>query len=460
MTALARARAAARAAALALVLASCAQVPFRAPAVPPAPPAHATPPVPTPGAGAPSAPTPYRLDGEPLFDVGLATDADSISFQPMDTATMSWREPDGAVRSATVDQPLRVRVSGAQAIVEPVGHARAVPITLLQAGDTLWVGDESFGHGESARMAWNGKHWRGRFKVYIGPRGRLTLATRVSLERYLLGVVPAEIGALRDSLLEAGRAQAIAARSYSLFYRGRRAAEGFDVFGTVEDQVYGPTESERPLATRCVESTRGLVSTYDGAPIRANYFSTCGGITADVVEAWPTEDRPYLHGVADRGGQEGDYCALSPQYRWREQWSAGQFATMLERNAPAQKVDVPAAGVGEIRDVTVDARSRSGRVWRLRITTSTGEIVVPAYSVRQVLRRAGSSGAILRSNLFKIGVRRDPSGNVTEVVASGAGSGHGVGLCQTGALAMARGGARAADILAHYYTGTEVRKLY
>jgi stage II sporulation protein D len=373
---------------------------------------------------------------------------------------MSWREPDGPVRSATVDQPLRVRLSGLQAIVEPVGHARAVPITLLQAGDTLWVGDESFAHGEGARLVWGGRHWRGRFKIFIGPRGRLSLATRVALERYLLGVVPAEIGALRDSLLEAGRAQAIAARSYSLFYRGRRGTEGFDVFGTVEDQVYGPVESERPLATRCVESTRGLVSTYEGAPIRANYCSTCGGITADVVEAWPTDDRPYLRSVADHLEQDADLCALSPQYRWREEWTAEQFASVLEHNAPAQKVELPAAGVGEIRDVNVDARSHSGRVWRLRITTSTGEIVVPAYSVRQVLRRPGSSGAILRSNLFKIGVRRDASGRVLEVIASGAGSGHGVGMCQTGALAMARGGARAADILAHYYASTEVRKLY
>jgi SpoIID/LytB domain protein len=413
-----------------------------------------------PASAQPPAPAAYPLEAEPLFDIGLATDVDSLGFQPVDSATMSWREPDGSVRSASVDQPVRVRVSGAQAIVEPVDRTRAVPITLLQAGDTLWVGDETFARGDAARLGWNGKHWRGRFKIFIGPRGRLTLATRLPLERYLLGVVPGEIGALRDSLLEAGRAQAIAARSYSLFYRGRRAVEGFDVYASVEDQVYGPAEAERPLATRCVESTRGLVSTYEGAPIRANYCSTCGGITADVIEAWPTEDRSYLRSVADRGRAEGDHCSLSPQYRWREEWTAEQFAAGLERFAPAQKVDLPAAGVGEVRDVTVDARSHSGRVWRLRVVTTTGEIRVPAYSIRQVLRRPGTANAILRSNLFKIGVLRDPAGRVLEVIASGAGSGHGVGLCQTGALAMARGGARANDILTHYYARTEVRKLY
>ena len=103
------------------------------------------------------------------------------------------------------------------------------------------------------------------------PVSRLTLATRIGLEPYLLGVVPGEIGALRDSLLEAGRAQAIAARSYSLFYRGRRGAEGFDLYATVEDQLYSPVESERPLATRCVEGTRGIVCMADARPIRANW---------------------------------------------------------------------------------------------------------------------------------------------------------------------------------------------
>ena len=80
--------------------------------------------------------------------------------------------------------------------------------------------------------------------------------------------------------------------------------------------------------------------------------------------------------------------------------------------------------------------------------------------MRQVLRRPGGSGAILRSNLFKIGLRRDSNGRVLEVIASGAGSGHGVGLCQTGALAMARDGAKAGEILTHYYAGSEIKKLY
>src|SRR5207247_790188 len=144
------------------------------------------------------------------------------------------------------------------------------------------------------------------------------------LETYLLGVVPAEIGGLKEELVEAGRAQAIAARSYTLFYRGRRAAEGFDLYGTVEDQVYAPVESERPLATRCVESTRGELAISSGSPIRANYCSTCGGISADVWEGWPTAPLSYLTSHRD-AGSTGDYCASSPHYRWLEEWPVAEF---------------------------------------------------------------------------------------------------------------------------------------
>jgi stage II sporulation protein D len=397
---------------------------------------------------------------EPRFDIGLAVDLDSLSIEPVGDATLSWRAPDGAARTLDLREPLRLRVSGAQVLVEPVGRPRAVPLAVLEATDTLWIGGEDFEDGATARLRWNGKTWRGRFKAFLSPRRRLTLATRLGIEPYLLGVVPGEIGALRDSLLEAGRAQAIAARSYSLFYRGRRGAEGFDLYATVEDQLYSPVESERPLATRCVESTRGTVCTSAGQPIRANYCSTCGGITADVWEAWPTEPRDYLRSRADRGTGDGDHCALSPQYRWREEWPLAEFAANLSRFAPQYGIPLPKAGVGDIQDVAVLRRSHSGRVWTLRVTSTTGDLDVPAYSLRQVLRRPGNPGSILRSNLFKIAVRRDAAGRPMAVVASGAGSGHGVGLCQTGALAMARAGAKAERILEHYYAGTALEKLW
>ena len=409
-----------------------------------------------PGSGGPG---PLRLAGEPALEIGLGVDLDTVRIDYDGDQDVTWpRGPDAGTHPAR--GPLEVRVSGAQAVVWPRDHARAVPLTVLAAGDTLWVGNEGAVAGDRALFGWNGGHWRGRLKLFLNARGRLTLVTRVRLEAYLLGVVPGELGGLSDSLLEAGKAQAVAARSYTLFYRGRRGSEGFDLHRTVEDQVYGSAESERPLATQCVQATRGLLALWDGAPIRANYCSTCGGISAEAWEAWPTGAYPYLQSRLDRGAAGPDYCAASPQYRWRERWTPAEFCADLARYGPANGVALPAGGVGGLEDVQVAARSRSGRVWRLLVRTTTGAIAVPAYTIRPVLRRSGNGGGILRSDLFKIAVLRDPAGRAREVVASGGGSGHGVGLCQTGALAMARGGATAAEILAHYYPGTALERAY
>ena len=171
--------------------------------------------------------------------------------------------------------------------------------------------------------------------------------------------------------------------------------------------MYGSVESEKPLATECVTSTRGEIAIADGQPIRANYCSTCGGITADVWEAWPASGLSYLKSHRD-DGKSGAYCADSPQYRWKEEWTASAFVRTIERYAPAESVAIPRGGLGDLIDVRVAARSRSGRVWRLVVTTARAEVTIPAYSLRRVVRRPGESGAILRSNLFKIDVRRDP----------------------------------------------------
>jgi stage II sporulation protein D len=441
---------------IAALVASCAQRPR--PIAPPVPPA-----VPRPEA--PATPPPaetFELSGEPFVDVGLAVDEDSLVIVPSRKVFIEGPRPGNVIQVGTAD-PLVFRVGEPGNSLRP---RRSLAMEIyLRPGDTLWVGDRSPRPlWEESSLSWKSKSWRGRFKVFVSPRGKMTLADRLPLETYLVGVVPGEIGGLGDALLEAGRAQAVAARSYTLFYRGRRGAEGFDLYGTVEDQVYGPIDSERPLATRCVEGTSGLVALDGGWPIRANYCSTCGGITADVWEAWPADPLGYL--VSRRDRQDGaDLCAASPQYRWHEEWSVEEFAANLVRFGPSFGVALPPRGVGEILDVRVAARSRSGRVWRLTVATTTGEITIPSYVLRQVLRRpgigVGVGSAILRSNLFKIDVRRDrTTRRALVVVATGAGSGHGVGLCQTGALGMARAKMSADEILKHYYQGIEIRRLY
>ncbi len=409
-------------------------------------------------AAAEDAPTAFHLDGEPSIEVGLVWDADTLNLSGI-KKPLTWRIGRGHDRATGRSSVLRVQCSSEGAVLRQDDDRP--PTARLTTRDTLWLGEPQDGQQYvEPQLTWKAKTWRGQAKVFVNARGTLTMALRLPLEAYLMGVVPGEIGALSDALLEAGRAQAVAARSYTMFYRGRRGAEGFDVYATVEDQVYGPLEGERPLATRCVQTTRGQLALYDETPIRANYYSTCGGMSADVWEAFPAAGMPYLKSTPDRGATE-DYCAHSPQYRWREEWVANDFLDMVTRFAPPEGVRMPSQSLGHLLDVRVVSRSRSARVWRLDVETTAGTLSIPAYSLRRVLRRPGEAHPILRSNFFKIDVRRDPETHrALYVVASGAGSGHGVGLCQTGALGRARDGQTGEQILEHYYPGATVRRAY
>ena len=407
----------------------------------------------------PAAPPPFELHAEPPIEVGLTWDQDSITIQvPVPAAVRLVRSGRRIEVRGPAALTVEIASAGDSGASYRFGSGSSASSGTFSATDTLIAIGERVGE-TGHEWGWAGKSWRGQFKIFVSPRGRLTLAARLPLETYLLGVVPGEIGKLDPALIEAGRAQAIAARSYTLFYRGRRASEGFDLYGTVEDQLYGPTESEKPLASRCVADTRGRIAMWAGQPIRANYCSTCGGITAEVWEAWPADALPYLTSHTDRG--DSDWCAASPQYRWHETWPAAEFVSNVERYAPAQGLGLPAGGIGDLLDVKVVARSRSGRAWRLSVQGTHGELEIPAYSIRQVLRRGGNPRAILRSNLFKIDVRRERgTGHALSVEASGAGSGHGVGLCQTGAIGLARAGRSAEQILEHYYSGSVIERRY
>src|SRR5262249_42747038 len=153
-------------------------------------------------------PVPAKLDHEPQLDIGLAWDLPSarVSFEGTQVLEVQSATRPG-VHSAS--GPVDFQVSGNQLLVTPHDRPRAVPMLVLHTGDTVWVGPTELATGDSPRASWNNARWRGRLKLFMNQRGRLTVATRVGLERYLMGVVPGEIGALSDSLVEAGRAQAV-----------------------------------------------------------------------------------------------------------------------------------------------------------------------------------------------------------------------------------------------------------
>jgi stage II sporulation protein D len=300
----------------------------------------------------------------------------------------------------------------------------------------------------------NAKRYRGEVSVSPAPGG-LTVVNRLYLEDYLRGVVPLEIGRQRtDDERAAVEAQAVAARSYAYTHLVSDATRSYDMLATVLDQVYGGAEAENPLADRAVQGTARLVLTYNGRIVNAPYHSTCGGSTAAASEVWKEGDEPYLVAVSDRipGTVDRFYCDPSPTFRWSRTYDQSALRAALDRYL-RNYAAVPSGGVGTVRSVEIESRTPSGRVKTLGIGTSRGHFSLRGNDIRFVLRSAG--GEILNSTYFSVESRQD-GGSLSSLVIRGSGNGHGIGMCQWGAIGRARAGADYRSILRTYYPGTIV----
>jgi stage II sporulation protein D len=301
----------------------------------------------------------------------------------------------------------------------------------------------------------NSKSYRGSATLLRDGAG-ITVINRVGLESYLQGVISAEMGRRSPAEREALQAQAIVSRTFALHHLGRRKAKGFDLSAGMNDQVYSGFGAETPEGRAAVNATRGRVLTYEGVPIEAFYYSTCGGRTADGAEVFGGAAKPYLRSVSDEADEGGAYCSISPRYRWHEEWTGEALRTMLQRNLPAV-AGVRSADIQEITGVRVTRRSSSGRVEQLAIGLGRSEINVQGQAIRQVMRL--SSGEPLRSTAFNV-VATMGAQRVTHLAVDGMGAGHGVGFCQWGAVGRARAGQGYQQILAAYFPGTRLERRY
>jgi stage II sporulation protein D len=382
--------------------------------------------------------------GEPQIRIGLAVSQSSAMIGGGGDVVVN--DPSGA-RLAEIPAGERWRVvpSGVGVIVQPPGRVGSTPSEMIAVITT-----------DPSRMVQvNGRSYSGIVEIVRNTDG-ITVVNRVPLESYLLGVVSAEMGRRNLAEFEALKAQAIVSRTYALRNLRRRAALGFDLHAGVADQVYAGSGSETPEGLEAVQSTRGMVLVYDGAPIDAFYYSTCGGQTADGVEAFRAASRPYLRSFPDVDESGAAYCRISPRYRWREEWSGDALLATLRRTLPATN-RVPSEQVREVRDVWVAQRSNSGRVSRLAITLQSNQVMVDGPAVRQVLRPA--TGDLLRSAAFTLTATGTGRG-ITRLVADGSGAGHGVGFCQWGAVGRSRAGHDFQRILAAYFPGAAIQRLY
>jgi stage II sporulation protein D len=389
---------------------------------------------------------PPALTEEPELRVGLAVGRDSVSL------------------------------GGDGELVLTEDAARPTPVGTIPAGVRWWVVPDTGGvrllrpdGTRSARLGRvvavnlsegrfvmvNGRRYRGRATVYRDAVG-VTAVNVVPLESYVAGVIGQELGPRRADETEALVAQAVVSRTYALRNRGRWSTLGFDAQADVRDQTYVGVAGEGPAVWAAVRRTAGRVLRYHGELIDAYFHSTCGYRTVPAEDAFRTVGRrPYLRSVSDASGGGRYYCQQSPRFRWREEWEGAELRAILSRTL-APRAGFAAGGMPRVRDVEVTRTTRAGRVSELRIAFARGDVRVPGYEVRDVLRRPERP---LWSAAFELHVTR-ADGEVTRLVAAGAGSGHGVGMCQWGAIGRARAGQGHEEILRTYYPGTSVDRIY
>jgi len=324
--------------------------------------------------------------------------------------------------------------------------------------------------------------YRGDMELRIDSQGKLTVINELPVESYLRGVVPAEMSASFPP--EALKAQAVAARSNVIPGMGiRHADDHFDVCDEEHCQVYRGTARETDLTDKAVAETQGAVMMYAGKICNATYSSTCGGHTEANESVWSGSAVPYLRGVLDSDMRKdllsgrfndeafvrqwitsdrnvkvycnalGDNVPFSLKYyakyfRWEVRYQQDELAELVRKKTGSD--------LGKIKNIALLARGVSGRLTKIRIEGTQGELVVE----KDLQIRNALGDPKLNSSCFIV-ERVDVSEEIpTQFVIRGAGSGHGVGLCQVGAAGMALTGKKYDAILKHYFQDVTLKKIY
>jgi len=306
----------------------------------------------------------------------------------------------------------------------------------------------------------DGIAYAGKMRVVPSGGGAMMLINVLPIERYLEGVLPHEIGNPGTEGYNAVKVQAVAARTYAMGKMDMHKGDVFDVHASVMDQVYRGLKGATKVASGAVRDTRGRVMDYEGSMVKAYYSACCGGHTSDIRQVWPNrEPAGYLQGVPDRAaGDDRAFCRAYKRFRWRYGFTGREMGNILRITLPKQ-LGVSEEEVGAVKDMRIDERSHSGRVTKLTIETTLETFVVEGDRIRWILEPDAKRGRILPSVMFRLDkvMERD---RIAYVSISGGGNGHGVGMCQHGAIGMAKKGYTYEMILAHYYPGCTIEKAY
>ncbi len=327
-------------------------------------------------------------------------------------------------------------------------------------------------------MTINGHERFGEFSIGVTEEGRLIPVVRLPRDRYLKGVVPKEMSTAAP--LDALRAQAIAARTFSVRISGRYDAAGYDICDTTSCQVYGGDDVGTAASDRAVDSTSGLILTYDGKPAHTFYHASSGGYVENSEDIFSAA-LPYLVAAED------PYSGGAAARQWEARFTPAELATRLAKKGYQ---------LGRIKRWKIDEQLPSGRVVGLTIVGTGDRVTLKKEAIRSALgydkvksllfttdsvdgQFMATANALLDCDLDDCTVvgaddaeQRLSTGDVYAMTATGKrrleasaesaftlrgkGWGHGLGMSQVGAKEMAKNGFDFREILQFYYKNTKI----
>jgi stage II sporulation protein D len=355
--------------------------------------------------------------------------------------------PANAAQQRALPGPLRISHDGSQFILtsagaQPLGWALPSLTVLAAQGDTVLLDGQAY-----------------PASIVIHPSGTaIDAINHVPMERYLPGVLSKEL--YTSWAPETFRAQAVTARSYAIHGLAGSRRRHFDLESTQASQAYLGANAHQK-AIDAVRTTRGIVLSYGDDVLQAYYSSCSGGTGQDAVAIFPNQrDVPPLRGI-----KQGDWGKESPYFRWSIAVPRQLLSRRMMEWGRANGNAI--AGLQLIREVRTTASNSIGRPTQLTVFDQSGKAFpLSAEQFRFACNHDGAQPAPAGGLPALDAKHMVSSSHVVVVVTqndvriNGAGYGHGVGLCQYGAQAMAKAGHGAQAILQFYYPGAELKQAY
>jgi stage II sporulation protein D len=276
---------------------------------------------------------------------------------------------------------------------------------------------------------------KGPLILRLDPGQTVTVVEEVGVEDYLEGVLPSEMDP--DWPLEALKAQAVVARTFAYANRGKFRKEGFDLTADTRSQVYRGATAVNANVRNAVASTHGEVLGWNGEMLRVYYHSCCGGHTENAAEAWgedPASAPKPLRGVRD------PWCSASPHMHWTAYFDWQDLMAAVEEHSRLS---------GPLKSLKIGRRDIAGYVRDFVARAGGAQLTVKSADLRKTL----GAGELKSVRIARVITRAHG------VEFRGAGSGHGVGLCQWGARIQAEKGRSYEKILAFYFPGAELSEV-